>query len=892
MMGRDFVPAFAACVLSLLSGTLAQVTEEGQTRIVVQSHELRGPVEGLEPEELDFRYSPSRWQTCIGLPDDPYKSLVGSDGGLYYDWNRGMAKFHRFGTRLLADLGTEEAPGGLRQELHSARVPVVTTRSRRGQLELRQIAWASVPREMSGAAGDPQRRDFLWLTVTNTGEAPASGRLRLSAISVEGQSLDGSRSRLVEQERPERVCCAFSPPCLAPAQKAEAAERLQIVSPQHSVTKNWAAPAAPCSDVFRHVVVGHKGPLVFKFAAEPGRRYVAAFGLIEGWYKEPGKRLLDLRIEGKTVREVDLVREHGPNSPVVLPFPAQDGDGDGEITLAIRPVKGAQDQNAILSGLWIFPADAAPDASALLAGRSMQDALGFAGATHLSGRMVPQEVAWDTGMLAPGQAFEVLVMVPQAEEARRNPAAAEPKAELERAVRYWESLDLPYGRFQVPDPAVQGLLDGCVRNLYQAREIVNGHPKFQVGPTCYRGAWAADGAFILETIAYLGRSGEARGGIEAQIDQDDGPGGVEFSKKAGLRLYTLWRHAQLTGDRDWLRGMWPRVEREVNHIKEYRQMTRDDPSAPNYGLTPPGFGDGGLAGPFREYSNVYWTLAGLRAAIEAAHSMKEPALAAAWQAEMDDYWEVFDKARRRDKQTDSTGNTYVPPVMPGEPVQLPQRGAWAFLQSVYPGRVFEPGDALMRGTIGMLDANQREGLIYGTGWIADGIWNYAASFYGHAHLWLGHGRKAAATLYAFGNHASPLLCWREEQNVRGEKEHFVGDMPHNWASAEFIRFVRHLLVLERGNELHLFEGLPQRWIQPGAETRLTDIPTSFGPVSLALRMAADGGSAAIELDPPRREAPDAIVIHTEHLGHRAVPDAPPAIVPAAGPLTLRLLLQR
>jgi hypothetical protein len=38
-------------------------------------------------------------------------------------------------------------------------------------------------------------------------------------------------------------------------------------------------------------------------------------------------------------------------------------------------------------------------------------------------------------------------------------------------------------------------------------------------------------------------------GIEAQIDQDDGPGGVEFSKKAGLRLFTLWRHAQLTGDR-------------------------------------------------------------------------------------------------------------------------------------------------------------------------------------------------------------------------------------------------------------------------------------------------------------------------------------------------------
>ena len=33
-------------------------------------------------------------------------------------------------------------------------------------------------------------------------------------------------------------------------------------------------------------------------------------------------------------------------------------------------------------------------------------------------------------------------------------------------------------------------------------------------------------------------------------------------------------------------------------------------------------------------------------------------------------------------------------------------------------------------------------------------------------------------------------------------------MPHNWASAEFIRLTVHLLALDRGDELHLLEGLP------------------------------------------------------------------------------------
>ena len=44
-------------------------------------------------------------------------------------------------------------------------------------------------------------------------------------------------------------------------------------------------------------------------------------------------------------------------------------------------------------------------------------------------------------------------------------------------------------------------------------------------------------------------------------------------------------------------------------------------------------------------------------------------------------------------------------------------------------------------------------------------------------------------------------------------------MPHNWASAEFIRLIRHLMILERGKKLCLLEGLPQSWTGAG----MTDI---------------------------------------------------------------------
>ena len=98
---------------------------------------------------------------------------------------------------------------------------------------------------------------------------------------------------------------------------------------------------------------------------------------------------------------------------------------------------------------------------------------------------------------------------------------------------------------------------------------------------------------------------------------------------------------------------------------------------------------------------------------------------------------------------------------------------------------------------------------------------------------------------------------------RGKGSVICGDMPHNWASAEFIRLVRNLLVLERGDELHVFEGMPPKWAAPGAVTELRGVLTEFGPVSLKLEVSPDGKSATLHFDPPRRNPPKRIVLHLE-----------------------------
>jgi hypothetical protein len=435
-----------------------------------------------------------------------------------------------------------------------------------------------------------------------------------------------------------------------------------------------------------------------------------------------------------------------------------------------------------------------------------------------------------------------------------------------KAERFWQTAALPYDRLAVPDPGVQALVDSAIRNIYQAREIKKGLPAFQVGPTCYRGLWVVDGSFLLEAMTYLGRAEETRNGVKylMSFQRDDGRFMLMDAhwKETGIALWAITRHARLTGDRSWLLGVWPNVERGFAFIRAMRGMP--PAGAPNARLIPDGFSDGGLADKVPEYTNIYWSLAGLRAAIDAARWLGKADEADDWQKEYDDFLQTFRRAAERDARTDAHGNRYVPIRMGFDEKIPPQKGQWAFLHALFPGKVFSANEPLVQGNLAMLKAVEQEGLVQDTGWLKDGIWTYFGSFYGHAWLWLGEGDKAARTLYAFGNHASPLLAWREEQMPVGEGDRVVGDMPHNWASAEFIRLVRHSLILERGNELHLFEGMPAKWARRGAVTRARDIATEFGPVSLEFRVAHDGASGVLKLTPPQRAPSSRIVLHLDN----------------------------
>jgi hypothetical protein len=95
--------------------------------------------------------------------------------------------------------------------------------------------------------------------------------------------------------------------------------------------------------------------------------------------------------------------------------------------------------------------------------------------------------------------------------------------------------------------------------------------------------------------------------------------------------------------------------------------------------------------------------------------------------------------------------------------------------------------------------------------------------------------------------ATPTWTWPEAIHPRVGGG-CMGDGHHGWAAADFLSFVRSMLVRETndGRGLALCSMLPDTWQGHGLEVR--DAPTAFGRLSYALRWHGERPALLWELD--------------------------------------------
>ncbi|MGA8538472.1 MAG: hypothetical protein WB566_03185 [Terriglobales bacterium] len=429
---------------------------------------------------------------------------------------------------------------------------------------------------------------------------------------------------------------------------------------------------------------------------------------------------------------------------------------------------------------------------------------------------------------------------------------------LAEAREFWRNWK-PFGTTNWNCPGRNGeFLTACARNIQQAREVKNDRLVFQVGPTQYRGLWIVDGNFLLEAARYLGYDQAADEGLrsewskQAESGQIIAESGGEHWKDTAIAMFTLVRQCELKQDWTFFRELEPNVVRALEFLISLRDQARSGPSINGrYGLLAPGFADGGIGGVRSEFTNTVWTLAALRAVANAADQLKMPSLAKARKF-FRELYEAFQQMAKREMVRHPAGFEYLPMIAHDDPSfadpdpwsrPRPQTAQWALSHSIFPGEVFEKNDPIVRGHIALLQSCTQEDVPTETGWLwHDSLWTYNASFAAHVYLWVGLRDWAHRTFTGFLNHASPLYCWREEQPL----QHALagqdwGDMPHNWASAECVRYLRHMLALEDGTSLRLLSGITAAELIPTAHYSLENSPTRFGRVNLELEPAGARG---------------------------------------------------
>jgi hypothetical protein len=476
---------------------------------------------------------------------------------------------------------------------------------------------------------------------------------------------------------------------------------------------------------------------------------------------------------------------------------------------------------------------------------------------QLSGRST---FTFPEGAAEASKPLRYFVRLPQEGQprARLRDGLAAPDALLDEARVYWRNWRAFGGGVVWQSPGRYGeFLHACARNILQAREMKDGRLTFQVGPTVYRGLWVVDGHFILEAARYLGYDAEAQQGLETTWarQRDDGGifagGGAEHWKDTGIAMFTLIRQCELAQDFSYFLKMRPEILRAAGFLRAMRDKGQNERSANGrYGLLPRGFGDGGLGGLRSEFTNTLWAVAGLKAVAETAARLKASGFEPVSQLRAE-LGSALRDAMPREMRRHAGGFDYLPMLMKEDQAweaanerdrPRPQVAQWALSHAIYPGRLFEPADPVVRGHIALMQACTKEDIPAETGWLPhEGVWNYNAAFAAHVYLWAGLPDWARSTFHGFLNHATPLYCWREEQPLRGSlTSHYVGDMPHNWASAECVLFLRHMLLLEDGGDLRVLSGIGARELTAGAPYRVEQTPTRFGRVSLTLEPSGRG----------------------------------------------------
>ncbi len=469
----------------------------------------------------------------------------------------------------------------------------------------------------------------------------------------------------------------------------------------------------------------------------------------------------------------------------------------------------------------------------------------------------PREFSWT---LEPQKPVECFVAIPWEPVEGTDYSHEDAKVWLERAVQYWRGLMADAASIRVPcEKATQAYLAAHVCQL-----IASDHGELHGGEGFYDEFYIRDGAYQIMEVEEAGLWDAARNAIKPFLTHQAGgalrrrqldDGRFESQKNQfdanGQALWALWQYAKITADRPWLEQVYPQMRKATDWTMKARRLAPAD--SPFAGLLPAAVADGESLWEGKNHILGYdfWNLRGLLCTADAARTLGKTDDADLLLKEATAYREAIDKAWQQ------TGVPHFPPSWEKAGTH------WGNTETLWPTPIFPSNDSRVTALMKEVRENHLGGFVEGTirwtdGKIEPAIHPYMSAYTTMTSLVRNEDEKVVEEFYWYLLHSTATHGFPEGLFY---KRHFAwsNTIPHVTGASNYAILLRHMLIHEQDDELHLLMAIPDWWLDKDNEIKIERAPTHFGPMNLQIRGTAQG--VHIEFDPPLRQTPKRIVLH-------------------------------
>lgn len=416
---------------------------------------------------------------------------------------------------------------------------------------------------------------------------------------------------------------------------------------------------------------------------------------------------------------------------------------------------------------------------------------------------------------------------------------------LDRTVDYWKGMMKTIASIEVPCAKSNEALNAAHICQLIAKDL----GEVRGGEGFYDEFYIRDGAYLVMELEEAGMWEAVKKSIEMFLPRQRPDGRFESQKGQldanGQALWVFWNYYQMSADRRFLERVYPMMKRASEWTLGALKETVNDPEFP--GLLPPALADGEFLWKGKNHIVGYdfWNLRGILCTADAAKALGRKSDAEALTKAADQYRQSIEKAMQKN------GLSYFPPNWELDGTH------WGNTETLWPTGIFPKSDPRVSRLIDYLRKDFGGGYVEETiRWI--GCSDAMGAYTTMADLILGNDEQVVQDFYWYLLHSTAAHAFPEGILYKTNTA-WSNTIPHVTGACNYAIMLRHMLVHEEGDELHLLKADPDWWLGPGQKIRVERLPTHFGNIDLLIKGTTNG--VEVSLKGPDRNKRAKIIIH-------------------------------